>query len=733
MTIIDRIATTLGYQRADLAPTDERAAQAGGWSAHISTFQIGRPQWPERTLESYHRSYRNLTTVYSCVQVRSKAVSTAPVRVYRDVDGNLEEQPDHPLRALMARPNPGMSEAEFLAMTQTLVDVCGFCVIEKERGAAGRVVALWHLRPDWLQVVPRRNGAPDWNYRVPGREPVNLRAADVIVVTGAGASDMSPYGLSPIAVALREVGIEDASTEFLKLFIDSGGSPRQALVTPQTIADQAKADAMRERFAQTYSGFRNWLGVVLLSGGLDVKQIGSSLDEMAYPEIRALTEARICAAFGVPPILAGAQVGIDASTYSNYEQARRAFFEDTVSALWSRLDGAIERSLLPEFEVGIGYSVGFDLTGVVALRDDIDAAWTRATAALNAGAITLNQFQTAVGLPGFGDDGDVLYLPMAATPTRPADLLLDTTPEPVAPAPSVVAVTDGAPAALPAGDDAETPPATDETDRAALRAAIARYETPDVRVEVVPYEARSRIVVNSRRNVSRLAAKAAPAIARLFASQGERIADAVRQRAEDGMDTRDIMDAFDLLDLFDDEVAEALQELYVAAGRSAYTFAGKTIGLGIDYDAGNPYVKQTMRDLANRVKGINNQTRDDIRQVVTDATSEGTNMRDLADRLRGLYQETYRNRSLTIARTESQVAYNLSQASAYRQSGSVYAMQLFDNPDHVDDYGASDGLSCADRNGLITDVDKVDQHIFAEHPNGTLAAAPLLVKPLGEF
>jgi hypothetical protein len=380
---------------------------------------------------------------------------------------------------------------------------------------------------------------------------------------------------------------------------------------------------------------------------------------------------------------------------------------------------------VPEFETSAEFSVAFDLSSVVALQEDATAKWQRATTALSAGAITLNQFQAQVGLPGFGDDGNVLYLPLNASPIRPDELLAQVDDTPVA-AP--------APPALPAATDDDAPPVNDQTDPDALRAAVDRYQTPDVRVEVVPYEARSRIVLGNRRAVSRLAAKHAPKLATLFRSQGERIADAVLQRGElPDLETRDIADAFDLLSLFDAEVGSALTDLYVAAGRSGYTAANRSIGLSLDFDLGNPYVKQTMRDLAARVVGINNQTRNDIRRVVTDSISEGTTVQDIADRLRGLYTETYKNRSLTIARTESQVAFNLTQADAYRQSGSVYAMQLFDNPEHTDDYGAVDGLSCAERNGLITDVDKVGNHIYAEHPNGTLAAAPLLVKPLGEF
>jgi phage portal protein BeeE len=98
-----------------------------------------------------------------------------------------------------------------------------------------------------------------------------------------------------------------------------------------------------------YGGFQNWTKTVLLHGGLDYKTIGSNIEEFAYPQLRALTETHICSVFGVPPIVAGIQAGIDASTYSNYEQARKAFFEDTVQALWSRLDGALTRGLLSEF------------------------------------------------------------------------------------------------------------------------------------------------------------------------------------------------------------------------------------------------------------------------------------------------------------------------------------------------------------------------------------------------
>jgi len=77
-------------------------------------------------------------------------------------------------------------------------------------------------------------------------------------------------------------------------------------------------------------------------------------------------------------------------------------------------------------------------------------------------------------------------------------------------------------------------------------------------------------------------------------------------------------------------------------------------------------------------------------------------------------------------------SYNKASVLGYAESGVVDQVELADNPDHTDDYGASDGLTCAERDGLVVDLSAVQTNIEAEHPNGSLAVIPLLSKPLGE-
>ena len=129
---------------------------------------------------------------------------------------------------------------------------------------------------------------------------------------------------------------------------------------------------------------------------------------------------------------------------------------------------------------------------------------------------------------------------------------------------------------------------------------------------------------------------------------------------------------------------------------------------------------------------ISPPSRSMVARIIADGLLQGQGLPQLADAIRQHIEETYRNRALVIARTESQVAYNRSSALAYAESGEVDEAELSDNPEHTDEYGAADGLTCADRHGLVTPLAMVDLHVEGEHPNGSLIVMPVLRSPLGE-
>ncbi len=622
-----------------------------GLGATVPGYAVGRPVWPDRNLTVLRdQGYNQSVTVYACVQARGKAVSAATLRVYRDEGGGQRAEVDnHPLRELLLRPNPYMSEAEFLLLTTTFMDVAGFSIIEKVRSSNGRVVELWHLRPDWAKPILRDQAAPDWEYRIPGRGAVVIPAEDVLVITGTPSATLSPTGLSPISVALREVGIENSATDFLKLFLDNGGAPRYALVSPTAITDQAKADAIREKWAQTYGGFQNWVNVALLHGGLDLKQVGFDLNEMAYPELRRLTEARICTAFGVPAILIGAQVGLDASTYSNFEEARRTFYEDTVGPLWARIDGAITRDLLPEFGVERGVSVEFDTSNIPALRDDVNPAWGRATAALSAGAITINQAQLEMGLPGFGLGGDVLLMPSSVIPVPVVDIgmigELAAAARPQA-APTVMLAGIGPapqPAMLAAGS---------------LRENRAwEYGGPE---HVAAWDERVR-----RTNAGEEAIASATRGA--MRDQQEAVLARLNQRAAGDV----LDDPFDLgewVEVFRVALRPILSRVTNAAGRAAVN----DLKVGYTFDLEAPGVQRAIdRQAQTFARRVNETTWEKLKASLAEGYRQGEGADILARRVEQVMGDRIQSDSITIARTETTRAYNEGTRESWRQSGVV--------------------------------------------------------------
>jgi SPP1 gp7 family putative phage head morphogenesis protein len=204
---------------------------------------------------------------------------------------------------------------------------------------------------------------------------------------------------------------------------------------------------------------------------------------------------------------------------------------------------------------------------------------------------------------------------------------------------------------------------------------------------------------------------------------------ALEQRsASDLIERRDIADLIAIDWAAEgDELDPLIRQLWDLMGETATGQTVELLGLSesaLTWDVSNPWVRQVMSGVAERVTMVTDTTRQQIAQVVTDALQEGTSIPELSEKLRGMYEETYRGRSETIARTESQHSYNHAQVASAKEGG-VSEVECLDNPNHTTDPG-SDGLTCAQRNGLIVPVDDAYRHIAGEHPNGQLALAPVV-------
>jgi HK97 family phage portal protein len=164
------------------------------------------------------------------------------------------------------------------------------------------------------------------------------------------------------------------------------------------LGDQQFERLKRELDAQ-YQGAANAGRPLVLEGGLDWKPMSLSPHDMDFMEAKHAAAREIALAFGVPPMLLAIPGD---NTYSNYQEANRVLWRQTVLPLAGRIGQALTQWLAPAY--GESLSLAVDTDRIEALSPDRAALWDRVT---KAPFLTVNEKRAAVGY-GAAQGGDVL-------------------------------------------------------------------------------------------------------------------------------------------------------------------------------------------------------------------------------------------------------------------------------------------------------------------------------------
>lgn len=377
---------------------------------------VNDPVYPGSGFLSYSAAgFSRNELVYACVMEKATSLPEAPLRVYGP-DGLGEPRENHPLRELIANPNPMLTEFEMFELTVIHLDLAGIAFWEIVRDRAGRPSQLWPLRPDLVRMLRQRDGRTRYGYLMAGGV-IDL-GTDVLAFKYPNPVDPL-IGQPPLRPALRAVALDNEATDFVKTLLQNRAVPG-VVITTQRKVDEEISNRLATKWKQKFSGSRRGEPAVLQTG-MDVKVLGLDLAALEFPDLRTISESRICMAFGVPPILVGAKVGLDRSTFANYREARVSLWEETIMPLQRRISDVIVRRLLPEvndaqFTLPRRVTVRHDTSNVLALKESEQAIWERANSALRAGAITVNDFRRIVSLPQV-EGGDVFLRPAGVVPT----------------------------------------------------------------------------------------------------------------------------------------------------------------------------------------------------------------------------------------------------------------------------------------------------------------------------
>lgn len=355
------------------------------------------------------RTAMQTTAVYSCVRILSEAIASLPVHVYRYTDTGKERVYDHPLYYLLHdEPNPEMTSFVFRETLMSHLLIWGNAYAQIIRDGNGRVLELYPLLPDKMEVdrdengrlyyIYTRNSDENPNFEEYGR--VYLRQEDVLHIPGLGFDGL--VGYSPIAMAKNAVGMTMACEEYGASFFENGATPGGVLEHPGVLKDPAK---VRESWHSVYGGSKNSGKVAVLEEGMKYQQIGIPPEEAQFLETRKFQINEIARLYRIPPHMIG---DLDKSSFSNIEQQSLEFVKYTLDPWVIRWEQSLQKSLfLPQEKKQ--YFVKLNVDGL--LRGDYQSRMTGYSIGRQNGWLSSNDIREMENMNLIPDsEGGNLYL-----------------------------------------------------------------------------------------------------------------------------------------------------------------------------------------------------------------------------------------------------------------------------------------------------------------------------------
>lgn len=402
---------TLLQQRTQLIQGDSQfaGAIANVWPSH----EVQTPQYPSPT--AYHLGQiglRNDELVYSCIDRRATAISEPPLSVVKRTRRGRrakKEIVDNPLTKLLDRPNPEMSESRFWRSVSQSIDSFGYSVYEIELSRAREPINLWPMQPQYVSFL-RGPQSPirAVRYEVPGLPPFDVPRERCLIFLDFDPLFPFTRGLSRTAVALKSIGVHNATGQYLKKFFERGAVP-QGILSTQQILTKAEATRQRELWEENHGGSGNWGQVAVLGQGIEYKSTEAPLKDMAFDHIDGRTEALICMTFALSPVILGAKVGLSASTYNNFDAAIKQMYSQAIRPQWRMFADEMTSQLLPLFGASEDLVCEFDLSEIAAVSEDEDKLAQRIERLARANLMYRDEARGTIGLEEV-DEGEKVFI-----------------------------------------------------------------------------------------------------------------------------------------------------------------------------------------------------------------------------------------------------------------------------------------------------------------------------------
>ena len=352
--------------------------------------------------ESYAKEgYKANPTIFRCISL----IATNAAAIVPQIKVNGEIVEDHPLLALLKKPNVDCGSNEFFIEAFSWILLTGNLFTEKIR-VGQEVKELWNWQP-YLFSIDRSSANP----RIPAGywwNKMGKKSRFWEVDPISGKSEMMHWGLfnpdkevafmgqSPMSAAASAGDQLNAANKWRHDLYKNDCRPSGMLSTEQPITTADEKTLTKRLIEKAKSK------ILLLGGGLKYTQLGLSPKDADFLNGSKYNKQEICEVFGVATQL----LGIEGSmTFANMEQAVIHLYNQTTLPLVDLYYSELSRWFQEDYP---GAEVCYNRDTIKALEPERREAMKLK---LESPEVTINEKREMLGLPRIEEaDADTVFI-----------------------------------------------------------------------------------------------------------------------------------------------------------------------------------------------------------------------------------------------------------------------------------------------------------------------------------
>jgi HK97 family phage portal protein len=406
---------------------------------------------PENDDTYINEGYRKNATIYSLINIITKAATTIPFQVYEIdnkadykrykamtsglVDGNvlhkseilkkraLVEIEDTELHMLLDRPNPMQSYSSFITEVIAFGKLTGnryIYGIAPESGAnAGKYKEMYVMPSQMMEIVSGGIMQPVKSYRIQYNGEVDIPAEQICHI-----KDFNPYydgtgshlyGQSPLRAGLRSMTTNNEAVQTGVKYLQNQ-TARGVLMSEEGDINEVQAQQLKDKFRSAHQGSNNAGDIIITPKKLSWVNFGLNASDVSLIEQYNASIKDLCNIYHVPVQMLN---NTDASTYNNMKEAKKALYQNAVIPELCKIRDELNRWLAPQF--GEKLCIDFDFSVIPELQEETEKVVNQMS---QAWWLTPNEKRMAMNY-GEDEESDILndyYIPANLIPVKDNDV-----------------------------------------------------------------------------------------------------------------------------------------------------------------------------------------------------------------------------------------------------------------------------------------------------------------------